>query len=280
MAKLFMTQTLSNKQLTQYYRQVLLPQVEESGQHQLLQQHVLIIGVGGLGTHVAQQLSAAGIGHLHLMDDDRIEISNLPRQILFAHYDVGKTKVECAKAQLIKQNYTVNVSTYNQKFTNENIKKIAEPGSPIHQAMLAQKIIVLDCSDNMLTRQAVNLWCVQQGIPLVSAAVTSFDGQLLLIDNQTAADAGCYHCIYTPKEVAQNCANMGVLGPTVATVASMQALMAIKQILKISPPDNKLHIFQGLTLSWQQITRQKDPTCSVCQNSHSSTFTQQEGTLC
>lgn len=275
-----MTQTLSNKQLTQYYRQVLLPQVEESGQHQLLQQHILIVGLGGLGTHVAQQLSAAGIGHLHLMDDDRIETSNLPRQILFGHIDIGKTKVECAKDKLIRSNYATNVSTYVQKFTIENINNTVTAGSALATAIKAKQFTVLDCSDNMETRQAVNQWCVQQSIPLVTAAVTSFDGQLLLVDTQSAPELGCYHCIFSGQEVNTNCANMGVLGPTVATVASMQALMAIKHMFKISPPDNKLHIFKGLTLSWQQMARQKDPTCSVCQNSHSSTFTQQEGSLC
>ncbi|MCF2949152.1 HesA/MoeB/ThiF family protein [Paraglaciecola aquimarina] len=260
-----MKPALTNKQLEQYYRQVLLPQVEESGQHKLLQQHVLIIGVGGLGTHVAQQLSAAGIGHLHLMDDDKVETSNLPRQILFGNYDIGKSKVECAKTALNRHNHQTKVSTYIQRFTAKTINSVINNSSLLSDLISAKQLIVLDCSDNMATRQAVNRWCVQSALPLISAAVTAFRGQLLLVDNQTNPEAGCYHCVFTTQEQATNCAEMGVLGPTVATVASMQALMTIKHILQLSRKDNQLHIFDAMDLTWRKLTRQQDPQCPVCQ---------------
>ncbi|MDU0352929.1 HesA/MoeB/ThiF family protein [Paraglaciecola aquimarina] len=260
-----MTQ-LTNKQLEQYYRQVLLPQVEEAGQLTLLKQRILIVGMGGLGTHCAQQLSAAGIGHLHLMDDDEVELSNLPRQILYSPADIGHKKVTQAQLKLTKLSDKKNVSTHSLLFSPANIQQLLANNIELKKAFDQQQLTILDCSDNMPTRQAVNTWCVTNQVPLVSAAVSGFDGQLMLIDTRRYPEQGCYHCIFKQQHTTTTCAEMGVLGPTVGVVASMQSLMTLQQILEINEPIPALHIFTSRHLSWRKITRQRDPLCSVCQN--------------
>ena len=265
-----MQKPLSETQFVQYYRQILLPEVAESGQQKLLQSHVLIIGVGGLGTHVAQQLAAAGIGHIYLMDDDGIELSNLPRQILFGPNDIGQSKVSIAQRQLQQQSLNTEVNTYHKKFTSESIEQLLWQQSQLQQALHHGQLVVLDCSDNMPTRQNINQWCVAQQIPLISAAISAFSGQLLLVDVKRSAPAGCYRCLYSEQTPAQNCQSMGVLGPAVGVMASMQALLTLNYLLNIGPVDKQLHIFDGLNLSWRQLQRRRDVQCPVCQSTTTS----------
>ena len=263
-----MTDVLSDQQLEQYYRQVLLPEVEEAGQHALLQHHVLIIGVGGLGTHVAQQLAAAGVGHLHLMDNDQVELSNLPRQILFNPTDIGQLKVTRAQNTLTEHNPNANIYAYPVRFSLPNIGTLldekgvnAQPS--LKQAIQNGQLTVLDCSDNMATRQQVNLWCVSQGLPLICGAVSGFDGQLLSVTPNSLEKSGCYRCIFNDNEVAQNCASQGVLGPMVATIASMQSLLAIHHIAGLTVPST-LQLFEGKSMQWHSLGRKRDPQCPAC----------------
>lgn len=262
---------LTNTQFIQYYRQILLPEVAELGQQRILNSHVLIVGVGGLGTHVAQQLAAAGIGHLYLMDDDTVELSNLPRQILFGPQDIGYSKVSIAQQQL--QQYCPNseVLTCLTRFTPESAKHLLQQHNKLQQAAMNGQLFVLDCSDNMATRHRVNQWCVDLQLPLISAAISAFAGQLLLVDVKNSGSAGCYRCIYSEQAPSQNCQSMGVLGPAVAVMASQQALLTLKHILGIGVVDNHLHLFDGLNLSWRQIKRQRDLQCPVCQTNKAPT---------
>lgn len=262
---------LTKTQFIQYYRQILLPEVAESGQQQLLNSHVLIVGVGGLGTHVAQQLVAAGIGHLYLMDDDTVELSNLPRQVLFGPQDIGQHKVRIAQQQLQQHCPDSEVLTCLSRFTPESATLLLQQHNKLQQAAMHGQLFVLDCSDNMLTRHIVNQWCVSLQLPLISAAISSFAGQLLLVDVKNSGSAGCYRCIYTEQEPSQNCQSMGVLGPAVAVMASQQALLTLKHILGIGVVDNHLHLFDGFNLSWRQIKRQRDLQCPVCQTSAAPT---------
>ncbi|WP_158965723.1 HesA/MoeB/ThiF family protein [Paraglaciecola sp. L3A3] len=271
---------LTNSQLVQYYRQVLLPEVEETGQLKLLAQHVLIVGVGGLGTHCAQQLSAAGIGHLHLMDDDVIEASNLPRQILFSPKDIGQTKVTAAQFQLSKLSGKLNVSTYLNLFTSETMQNLLQSNKILQMAIQQKQFTVLDCSDNMLTRQAVNAWCVSNKVPLISASISANDGQLLLIDPIKTPQQGCYRCIFTEQNTSNTCAEMGVLGPSVGVMASMQSLLALQHILNIAETTQPLHIFDGRNLSWRKLARHSDPNCPVCQKSTPIVTTNEEHKSC
>jgi sulfur carrier protein ThiS adenylyltransferase len=270
MAGINMTDTLSDRQFTQYYRQILLPEVGEQGQQRLLDQHLIIVGIGGLGTHVTQQLAAAGIGHLYLVDDDKVETSNLPRQVLFNASSVGTNKVVCAAKEIAKLNSDITVSTYSEKFNEQFALNILSNNVALKQAFKKGKLMLLDCSDNMPTRQLINAWCATHFIPLISASVSGFSGQIMLVDGQVMAEAGCYHCVFSAKEVQQDCSDMGVLGPMVAVVASMQALTTIRHILNIDESDNKLHIFNGLRLTWRSVVRHHDPHCTACQHWHVS----------
>lgn len=261
-----MTNTLSEQQFVQYYRQILLPEVGEQGQQTLFDQHLIIVGVGGLGTHVAQQLAAAGIGHLYLVDDDKVQTSNLPRQILFNISSVGRDKVVCAAKGINKLNPDVTVKAYSEKFSKQFAQSLFSSNPELKLAFKNKKLMVLDCSDNMPTRQLINAWCARQLIPLVSASVTAFSGQLMVVDGQVMPEAGCYHCVFTAKETLQTCHDMGVLGPMVGIIASMQALTAVRHVLTLGEKDERLHIFDGLRLIWQNIVRHRDPHCTVCQH--------------
>lgn len=268
------TDTLTKQQFVQYYRQILLPEVAELGQQALLNHHIMIVGVGGLGTHAAQQLAAAGVGHLYLVDDDKIERSNLPRQILFNPKSIGQYKVTHAGAELTKLNPDIKVTTYTERFSENFSESLFASNSTLNQAYKDGNFMLMDCSDNMPTRQLLNLWCVNLFIPLVSASITGFSGQLMLIDGQQTPEAGCYHCLFSGSDLQQNCQSMGVLGPAVAVVSSMQALTAIRLVLGVGPVNNQLHVFNGLTLSWQKVMRLRDPKCPVCKHWHESKSTQ------
>ena len=260
-----MSKQLSKEQFIQYYRQLMLPDVEESGQYRLLQQHILIVGAGGLGTHVAQQLAAAGIGQIHIMDNDTVEASNLPRQVLFGSSDIDKLKVEQVKKRLEQQNNDCRVFVYPQRF-DASFNTVVQGSTSLGQAIQNNALTVLDCSDNMSTRQAVNQWCVRNKTRLISAAISAYTGHLLLIDTTHKASAGCYRCLFSESSEIQGCETMGVLGPAVGAVASMQSLLTINHLLRkpTTQAHSCLHLFDGQTLTWRQIKRQRDPACPVC----------------
>ncbi|MFA3792387.1 ThiF family adenylyltransferase [Aliiglaciecola sp. SL4] len=256
--------TLSDNQFIQYYRQILLSQVGEQGQQNLLNSHVIVVGVGGLGSHVTQQLSAAGIGHLYLIDDDLVELSNLPRQILFDANSIGKHKAICAAEKVAAINSDTQVRYFCEKFTHCFAEHLLHSNVELQQAHQNGQLILLDCSDNMPTRQSINVWCAAHFIPLISASVAAFSGQLLVVDGQVAPQRGCYNCLFSGNSSPQGCANLGVLGPSVGIMASMQALTSIKHILKLDTELQHLHIFDGLQLSWRQLIRHRDPHCQAC----------------
>ncbi|MEP4889065.1 MAG: HesA/MoeB/ThiF family protein [Aliiglaciecola sp.] len=256
--------TLSDNQFIQYYRQILLPLVGEQGQQNLLNSHVIVVGVGGLGSHVTQQLSAAGIGHLYLIDDDLVELSNLPRQILFDANSIGKHKAICAAEKVAAINSDTQLRYFCEKFTHSFAEHLLHSNVELQQAYQNGQLILLDCSDNMPTRQSINVWCAAHFIPLISASVAAFSGQLLVVDGQVAPQRGCYNCLFAGNSSPQGCANLGVLGPSVGVMASMQALTSIKHILKLDTELKHLHIFDGLQLSWRQLIRHRDPHCQAC----------------
>jgi sulfur carrier protein ThiS adenylyltransferase len=258
------TQSLSNEQFERYYRQILLTEVGEQGQKTLLDQHIIVVGTGGLGSHVAQQLGAAGIGHLYLVDDDNVERSNLPRQVLFDETSIGQSKVLCVAKRISTSNPDLSVTDYCERFTLEFADALLRQNDGLQQAYLNNRLWVLDCTDNMSSRHTVNAWCAQKLIGLVAASVTAFSGQLMVVNGKNNVQAGCYYCVFPNIKAIQDCASAGVLGPTVAVMASMQALTVIKQILCITPPDAQLHIFDAITLNWQSIFRHRDPQCPVC----------------
>jgi len=250
---------LSDQEYMRYSSHLLLADVGEQGQLALRNAKVLIVGVGGLGAPVALYLAAAGVGHLYLADDDDVELSNLQRQIIFTQQQLKQTKVGAAKASLTQLNPHITVTAIAERVTLDSANN--------HMAaMLADIDLVIDCSDNMPTRQAINKICVTQKIPLIVGAGIRMEGQLISFNAQIA-DSACYHCLYPFDDSAEvnNCSTSGVLGPLVGIVGSLQALEAIKYLTGMPCSSlNRLMRFDGKTLQWQYLSVAKDPDCAVC----------------
>jgi molybdopterin/thiamine biosynthesis adenylyltransferase len=237
-----------------YSRNIVLREVGVNGQQLLRDSSALLIGVGGLGSAAALYLAGAGLGRLLLSDRDRVDTSNLQRQILYRSADVGRSKLDAAADTL---------RALNPECAVEGL-----PG-PLEGAALAAAVrgadIVLDCSDNFPTRTALNAACVAARKPLVSGAAIRFEGQLALFD--TARGSACYACLYPDTgEAQETCEEAGVLGPSVGVVGSLQALVAIKRLLGIGDDAGRLHLWDALRLSWRSLNIPKDPHCPVCGN--------------
>jgi len=191
---------------------------------------------------------------LVLSDFDSLEISNLQRQIAYQSDDIGAAKVELMKQRLQSLNPTIQVRTINRKMDQAQL---------LLELMMVD--LVLDCTDNMSSRQMINRACVKARVPLIIGAAIRFEGQLMFFDHQLQ-DSACYHCLFpSSEEQTLNCSNSGVLGPVVGVIGTMQALEAIKYLTDLpSLLKNKLKCFDGKTLDWQTFTISKDPECIVC----------------
>ncbi|WP_298775479.1 HesA/MoeB/ThiF family protein [uncultured Shewanella sp.] len=270
---------LSSKAFMRYSRQVLLPEVGEAGQCQLQRGHVIIVGIGGLGHLAAQYLAAAGVGRLTLIDGDQVEVSNLPRQLLFTDGDLGQAKARCAQAKLQTAYVDCDIQAIDCYLDEEAMDKGSKNNDSAQasiQAAFDDADLVLDCTDNFATRHLVNRLCVQRAKPLISASAAHFQGQLLQVDMAKAADAGCYHCLFPSEmQVSQTCSTVGVLGPIVGVMASMQALLALNHLLGVEDCGSAAQLLRlnGKTLQWQVAKRQRDPQCPVC---GVSTYTERE----
>ena len=229
---------LSDTETLRYSRHLLLEEVGESGQNKLKKANVLIIGMGGLGSPAAMYLGAAGIGSLVLADFDHLEVSNLQRQIGYSVDGVGENKADLMKQRLQALNPEIRVRAIHQKMDESQL---------LMELMLTD--LVLDCTDNIETRQMINKACVDAKRPLIIGAAIRMEGQLMFFDHQQA-DAPCYHCLFpSHEEQALNCSNAGIVGPVVGTIGTLQALEAIKHIVGLpSGIKNKMKLFDGKTL--------------------------------
>jgi molybdopterin/thiamine biosynthesis adenylyltransferase len=245
---------LNDAELLRYSRHLLLEEVGESGQQALKNAKVLIIGMGGLGSPASLYLAAAGVGHIVLNDFDDIEVSNLQRQISYQSDDIGEAKVEVAKRKLQQINPEIKVRSINKAMTEMQLTM-----------ELTMADLVLDCTDNMASRQLINKACVDAKVPLIVGAAIRFEGQLMFFDHRED-DSPCYHCLFpSSEEQALNCSNSGIIGPVVGTIGTLQALEAIKHFVGLpSGIKNKLKLFDGKSLDWQTFVINKDPECSVC----------------
>ncbi len=245
---------MDDAELLYHSAHILLPQMGIEGVERLRAARVLLVGAGGLGTAAAVYLARSGIGRLTLADGDTVSRTNLPRQILYGEADVGMPKVTVAARAL------AHCSPGQIEVIDERLE-----GGALIEAVSAADL-VCDASDNFATRFALNAACVRKRVPLVSAAVIRFEGQLLVVDPQTP-QAGCYHCLYggeTPDD-AQRCAESGILGPAAGTMGSLQALETVKMITGMGEPLRQgLFVFDGLTLTMHTIRRRRDPACPVC----------------
>ncbi len=246
-------ENLSDQQFIRYSRQLMLPRFGEKGQLALQRAKCAIIGVGGLGQQVAQLLAAAGVGKLLLIDPDVIALDNLPRQLLYTGEDIGQPKVQVAFSRLAER--------YPDSDTE--IREIAFDDTQHHQ--LAGCDLILDCSDNFACRHSVNRAAVTLNIPLVSGAISADTGLLSLFHPAEADTSGCYHCLF-PDSVrsTQNCSSMGVLGPAVAVIASLQAQWALNYLNGERNNAGSLIRFDAASLTFSQATLRRDPECPVC----------------
>ena len=245
---------LTQQEQLKYSRQIMLNKVGEQGQRALSQASVVIIGLGGLGNPTALYLAAMGIGKLILIDGDTIEISNLPRQILFDQNQLQQNKADAATEKLQRQYPDCDIEVVDEMFDAE-----------LAEFYLPNADIVLDCTDNIHSRYLINQLCVQYKVPLVIGAATGFDGQHLFVNSQDNNSA-CYHCLYPSSEKAptNNCQTLGIASPVLAIVSGMQALTVFNYITLNKAPTNLLSLFDGLTHRWQQFNLQKNKQCQVC----------------
>lgn len=244
----------NDEQLLHYSRQIMLPHFGIEGQQKLHDAHVVIIGVGGLGSPAAMYLAAAGVGTLSLVDFDTVDQSNLQRQIIHTTNSIGHSKVSSAKTTLAAINPETTIHGVEHKLSLTELK-----------ALISEVDCVIDATDNFGTRFDINRACVTQQIPLVSAAAIQYEGQISVFDLRHH-DSACYACLYSEQgEENTNCSDNGILAPVVGILGSMQALEAIKLISTLGDTlKNRLVLFDALTLQWRTMKLKKDPNCPVC----------------
>lgn len=245
---------LSHDEVLRYSRHLLLPEVGLEGQRRLKAARVLVVGAGGLGSPAALYLAAAGVGTIGLVDFDRVDLSNLQRQILHGTAAVGGSKLDSARARLADLNPHVQVEPIAARLDSANARSLLEPWD-----------IVLDGSDNFPTRYLVNDACALLGRPYVYGSIFRFDGQVSLFD---AARGPCYRCLFAeppPPGLVPSCAEGGVLGVLPGIVGSLQALEAIKWILGVGEGLlGRLLLVDALRLRFRELALRKDPACPLC----------------
>jgi adenylyltransferase/sulfurtransferase len=246
---------MDDSQLLRYSRHILLDELGPDAQAAFAASHALVVGVGGLGAPVAQFLTAAGVGTITLCDADRVDLTNLQRQILYATADIGHPKVEAAAKRLAAINPDVTLALVD-----------ARVGAPELARLTDAADVVVDCSDNFETRHAVNRACVGARTPLVSGAAIRFDGQVAVFDARDAASP-CYHCLFGEGEALEEtrCATMGVFAPLVGIVGATQAAEALKLIAGAGESlAGRLLLIDALTMRWRELRVPRDPDCPVC----------------
>jgi len=250
---------MNDNQLLRYSRHILLNEVGIEGQDRILAGHALVIGAGGLGSPVALYLASAGVGHITLVDDDVVDMTNLQRQVAHTMDRLGLPKVQSAAAAMAAINPEVQVTCVQQR-----------ADAALLDALVAQADVVLDCCDNFKTRHAVNAACVKHRKPLVSGAAIRFDGQLAVYDPREA-ESPCYACVFPPDEGVQEtlCATMGVFAPLVGIIGTMQAAQALKLLSGAGTTrPGTLTMLDGRDMSFFEVRLPRNPTCPVCGQSH------------
>jgi adenylyltransferase/sulfurtransferase len=245
---------MDDSQLLRYSRQVLLPQIDVEGQQKLLNARVFIIGMGGLGSPAAMYLAAAGVGTLVINDFDRVDITNLQRQIIHNTGAIGSFKAESARETLQRLNPEVRIEIKDHKLEFDELL-----------LAISNCDAVLDCSDNFASRFLINRAAVQARVPLISGAAIRFEGQITTFDARLP-DSPCYQCLYADiGELEESCATNGVVAPLPGILGSMQAMEAIKILLGVGKPlIGRLVLLDALSMEWTQMRFRKDPRCPVC----------------
>lgn len=245
---------MNDDQLLRYSRQLMLTRFDVAGQEKLLESRVLIVGLGGLGCPAAMYLAAAGVGQLTLVDHDKVDLSNLQRQIAHTTATLGHFKAESARATLQALNPTIRVDAHTERLEGQALSDL-----------VGRHDVVLDCTDNFKTRFALNAACVQHRVPLVSGAAIRLEAQVSVFDPRQP-DSPCYRCLYGEDDEADmSCSHNGVIAPLVGIIGSLQALEAIKLIARLGTPlTGKLLLLDATYMQWRELKLRKNPHCPVC----------------
>lgn len=246
---------MDDSQLERYGRHILLNEIGIEGQQRILDAHVLIVGLGGLGSPAALYLAASGVGRLTLCDHDVVDLSNLQRQIAHKHTGIGRSKVESARDAMLELNPTIECTCVAQRVDEIALFEL-----------VASADVVLDCSDNFETRYAVNRACLAHRTPLVSGAAILFSGQASVFDF-SKADAPCYNCLFPAESAAEalRCATTGVFSPLTGIIGAIQAAEALKLLAGIDTGlAARLLTVDALNMNIRQSAFHRDPDCSVC----------------
>ncbi len=254
-----MLRRMNDDQLLRYSRHILLDELGVEGQQRLLNAHALVIGAGGLGSPVLLYLATAGVGHITVVDDDSVDLTNLQRQIAHRQSRIGQPKVDSAAQTLADINPEVQVTALRERVGTERLHEL-----------VAGADLVLDCSDNFKTRHAVNAACVAHGKPLVSGAAIGFDGQVSVYDSRDAASP-CYACLFPPDAAFEEarCATMGVFAPLVGIIGSVQAAEALKLLATCGTSlAGRLLMLDARAMEWTSMRLARSPGCGVCGGRH------------
>ncbi len=249
--------TISESQLERYARHIILDEVGEEGQEKLLRAKVLVVGAGGLGAPVLLYLAAAGVGTLGVVDDDAVDLTNLQRQIVHATDRIGMAKVESAKRALRGLNPEVRVVPLKERLDVGNVL-----------ALIAGYDLVVDGSDNFRTRYLLNDACYFARVPLVSAALLRFDGQLSTFKAYLEGDHPCYRCVFPeapPADLVPRCEEAGILGAVAGAIGSLQAVETLKELLGLGESlSGHLLIYDGLNATFRKLRLHRNPACALC----------------
>ena len=257
---------MDDAQLLRYSRHILLDEIGIEGQERILKGRALIVGAGGLGSPVALYLASAGVGHITIVDDDVVDLTNLQRQIAHTTARVGQSKAQSAKLAMAAINPQVEVNAV-----------VARAKGDVLDALVADADVVFDCTDNFKTRHAINAVCVLRRKALVSGAAIRFDGQISVFDLRhnrdpvteaiTASLSPCYACMFPPDENFEEvaCATMGVLAPLVGIIGAMQAAEGLKLLCGAGHSlSGRLLMLDALNMEFSEIRSSRDPDCVVC----------------
>jgi len=244
---------LSDEEMLRYNRQIVLRNFDFEGQERLKAAKVLIVGLGGLGCAAGQYLAAAGVGHLTLLDFDSVSLSNLQRQILHGEAQVGLPKVDSARMRLEAINSQIHYATLNAQLDDSGLEQ-----------QIAAHDLVVDCCDNVATREQLNRLCFASKTALVSGAAIRMEGQLSVFT--WGEDEPCYRCISRLfGQATLSCVEAGVMAPLVGIIGSLQAMEAIRVLTAYgSPVAGQLLLYDAMTLQFRQMKVAKDPHCEIC----------------
>jgi len=245
---------MNDEQLLRYSRQIMLPEIDAEGQARLARSQVLLIGLGGLGSAASIYLTAGGVGRLTLVDFDKVDLSNLQRQVLHRTCDIGRPKTESARDHLLALNPGVSLTLVDHALDGAELAAAA-----------ARADVVVDASDNFRTRFAINEACVRTRRPLVSGAAIRFEAQVSVYDPRDP-ESPCYRCLYGEDAATEeSCTANGVIAPLLGIIGSIQAAEAMKLIMDIGQSlRGRLLLLDALSMEWHCAKLKKDQNCPVC----------------